>query len=214
MSSTNILSNRLSTLTPLVASGVFIPVAFDDLLEYSGVIINLRASTRVQLTCIESPNKTEISKENVYIVDANESLNIQFNLNSRFFKLRLDNLDNVNNQTYLNLQTIYSNQRVEIVDAGSFKIWDNKAVLANTPSDYYKSNFKNGLFSFYGNSSAATTLTVQMSDDGGVNWYNTQSSYTLASSGNFGFSFSGVCKYIRLINTTNPTTLTCFINYK
>ena len=212
MSSTR-LSINLSTITPLAAGGVFIPPRWDDLLEFPGIILNLKADTKMTLTLYESPDAANISSEKIYVVDANESLNLQFNLNSRFFKLKLTNDDLVNNQTYLNLQVIYSQLHTINKDSGSFKIWDNKTLASiNTPSSNFKSEFKNSIFTFYGTSSAATVLTVQMSNDN-ITWYNTQTTYTLASPGNFGFSVSGVCKYIRLISSA-VTTITAYINFK
>jgi hypothetical protein len=212
MSSTR-LSINLSTITPLAASGVFIPPRWDDLLEFPGIILNLKADTKMTLTLYESPDAANISSEKIYVVDANESLNLQFNLNSRFFKLKLTNDNLVNNQTYLNLQVIYSQLHTINKDSGSFKIWDNKTLASiNTPSSNFKSEFKNSIFTFYGTSSAATVLTVQMSNDN-ITWYNTQTTYTLSSAGNFGFSVSGVCKYIRLISSA-VTTITTYINFK
>jgi len=206
-------SVNLSTINPLPANGVFIPPRYDDLLLFPGIILSIKGDTNMRLELYESTNAANISNTKVYYVDKNKSLNIQFNLNARYFKLRLDNLEN-QNQTLLNLQVIYSNFHItQAIDSGSFKIW-NASVLStsNQSSIAYNSNFKNSLFTFYGSSSNATVLTVQLSNDG-VNWYNTQTTYTLSAAGDFGFTYSTVCNFIRL-KSDAATTITAFINFK
>ena len=213
MATTTRQSVNLSTINPLSANGVFIPPRYDDLLLFPGIILSLKADTNMRLELYESTNGANISNTKIYYVDKNKSLNIQFNLNARYFKLRLDNLEN-QAQTLLNLQVIYSNFHVpQAIDSGSFKIW-NASVLStiNQPSTAYNSNFKNSVFTFFGNSSAATVLTVQLSNDG-INFYNTQTTYTLSAAGNFGFTYSGVFNYIRL-SSSAATTITTFINFK
>jgi len=206
-------SVNLSTINPLQANGIFIPPRYDDLLLFPGIILSCKGDTNMRLELYESTNGNNISNTKIYYVDKNKSLNIQFNLNARYFKLRLDNLEN-QAQTLLNLQVIYSNFHVpEAIDAGSFKIW-NASVLptTNQPSLSYNSNFRNSLYTFFGESSAATVLTVQLSNDG-VNFYNTQTTYTIAAPGDFGFTYSTVCNYVRLISSA-ATTITTFINFK
>jgi len=206
-------SVNLSTINPLSALGFFIPPRWDDLLQFPGIILSIKGDTNMRLELYESTNQTNISSTKIYTVDKNQSLNIQFNLNARYFKLRLDNLEN-QAQTILNLQVIYSNLHIpQAIDAGQTKLWDNKVLAtSNLPSNVYNSGFKNNLFTFFGNSSASTVLTVQLSNDNTV-WYNTQTIYTLSAPGNFGFSYSGVCNYIRLLSSS-PTTITTFINFK
>jgi hypothetical protein len=213
MTTTTRQSVNLSTINPLQALGVFIPPRWDDLLLFPGIILSLRGDTDMRLELYESTNGANISNTKIYYIDKNQPLNIQFNLNARFFKLRVDNLEN-QAQTILNLQTIYSNLHVpQAIEAGQFKIWNNTTLIgSNQPSIAYNSNFRNTLFTFYGDASAATVLTVQLSYDG-VNYYNTQTTYTISAAGNFGFSYQGVFNYIRLVSSA-AITITTFINFK
>ena len=206
-------SVNLSTINPLQANGVFIPPRYDDLLLFPGIILSVKGDTNMKLELYESTNGSNISNTKIYYIDKNKSLNIQFNLNARYFKLRLDNLEN-QTQTLLNLQVIYSYLHVpQAIESGSFKIWNNTTLLtANQPSISYNSNFKNSLFTFFGSSSAATVLTIQLSDDG-VNYYNTQTTYTQSAAGEFGFSYQGVFNYIRL-SSSAAVIITAFINFK
>jgi hypothetical protein len=206
-------SVNLSTINPLQANGFFIPPRYDDLLLFPGIILSVKGDTDMRLELYESTNATIISNRKLYYIDKNQSLNIQFNLNARFFKLAIFNLEN-QAQTILNLQTIYSNLHVpQAIEAGQFKIWNN-SVLATTnqPSLAYNSNFKSSLFTFYGDASGATILTIQLSNDN-VNWYNTQTTYTISAAGNFGFSYQGIFNYVRLLSSA-AITITTFINFK
>jgi hypothetical protein len=83
---------------------------------------------------------------------------------------------------------------------------------SNQPSIAYNSNFRNTIFTFFGNASAATVLTVQLSNNG-TNYYNTQTTYTIPAAGDFGFSYQGVFNYIRLVSSA-AVTITTFINFK
>jgi hypothetical protein len=206
-------SVRLSTIVPLNANGVFLPAIFDDLLQFPGVILSLRGDTDMRLELYQSTNGSNISDTKIYYVDKRNSLNIQFNLNCRFFKLALFNLEN-QAQTVLNLQTIYSNLHVpQAIESGQFKVWNNSTLIgSNQPSIAYNSNFRNTIFTFFGNASAATVLTVQLSNNG-TNYYNTQTTYTIPAAGDFGFSYQGVFNYIRLVSSA-AVTITTFINFK
>jgi hypothetical protein len=206
-------SVNLSSINPLSANGVFIPPRWDDLLQFPGVILSLRGDTNMRLELYESTNGANTMNTKIYYVDKRQPLNIQFNLGSRYFKLALFNLEN-QAQTILNLQTIYSNLHIpQAIESSAFKIW-NDSVLATTnqPSIGFNSNFRNTLFTFYGNASAATVLTVQLSNDD-IDYYNTQTTYTISSAGNFGFSYQGIFNYIRLISSA-AITITTFINFK
>jgi len=206
-------SVNLSSINPLSALGVFIPPRWDDLLLFPGIILSLKGDTDMRLELYESTNGSNFSNTKIYYVDKNNSLNIQFNLNARFFKLALFNLEN-QAQTILNLQTIYNNLHVpQAIESGQFKVWNNTTLIgSNQPSIAYNSNYRNTLFTFYGAVSAATVLTVQISNDN-INYYNTQTTYTVPAAGDFGFSYQGIFNYIRLVSSA-AITLTTFINFK
>lgn len=207
------LSVNLSTNKPLLAGGFFIPPRWDDLYEYPAITLNIQGDTKMILTLYESPDEGNISSQTEYTIDANMPLNLQWNLNARYFKLKLVNSDLQNAQTTLNLQVIYSNIRISTpINSGQFKIWNNKTLSLPDNSATFNSNFKNQLFTFYGNSSEIINLVVQYSNDG-IQYYDSQTVYTMASAGDFGFSVSAVCRYIRL-RATQPTTITAYINYK
>lgn len=214
--STRRLSVNLSSNKPLSSSstgGVFVPPRWDDLANYPGIVISVSADTKMSITLYESPNEADISNQTEYIIDANQPLNLQFNLNAVYFKLKLVNLENID-QTVLNLQTIYTDSILQVVNKGQFKIWDNKSMVLPDSSAYFNSNFQHKLFTFYGNSSEITNLIVQYSNDG-IQFYDSQTIYTMSTSGNFGFSVSAVCKYIRLRSSAVlGSTITCYLNYQ
>lgn len=60
--------------------------------------------------------------------------------------------------------------------------------------------------SFFGNTSGATTFTVQFSQDN-TNWYDTGTTNSPGGAGNFGFTFVAGARYVR-IKSLNSVTVT------
>ena len=67
--------------------------------------------------------------------------------------------------------------------------------------------------SVFGNSNAATTISAQVSQDGGFTWYDTSYSSVLSGAGDFHFSFTSGARYIRL-KSSSAATLTVTIAAK
>ena len=119
------------------------------------------------------------------------------------------------NFTSGNLNTIDTNSNKIygcLNTSGFILLWANTLVLENATSSSITPYLKSSIFTFFGNSSNATILTVQLSYDS-TNFYDSQYSYTLTSGGNFGFTLNlaGV-GYIRL-KTSAGTTITAYCNF-
>jgi len=64
---------------------------------------------------------------------------------------------------------------------------------------------------FYGNSNLATVFTVQFSNDN-ITWYSSQSTYTLTTGGDWGFSIQASPFYVRLTSSVN-VSCNAILNY-
>jgi hypothetical protein len=105
-------SINFNTVSPILAGGIFAPQVWDDVLNYSSVLVSLNSiGAGTQLTLYQSPDRVNVSSTEILNIADGELYTNSFPIYSRFFKLRLDNTT-VSNQTALNLQVIYKSQYV------------------------------------------------------------------------------------------------------
>ena len=97
---------------------------------------------------------------------------------------------------------------------GGQQIWNTPNSLAGgVSSDVDLSIIEPTVLTFFGNVSADTVLTVQMSDDKD-SWFSSQYTYTITSlvGGDWGFSISSCPKFVRLMSD-NDVAITAYINW-
>jgi stress response protein YsnF len=95
---------------------------------------------------------------------------------------------------------------------GATILWSNALTGVNGFSSIADlSNINQLNLTFYGSVNGATSLVVQFSNDG-TNFYDSQYSYTLSGSGNWGFNINSSPLYVRL-KSTNSITAYAFVNY-
>jgi len=112
---------------------------------------------------------------------------------------------NVYNSTLDNIYTLLNTR-------GTATLFTNSN-SENSPSvNFTNLNIKS--ITIYGSSSAATTLTIQCSNDGST-WYFSQYTIVLSSGTSFGFGLSGFCpRYLRLHNQNFiSSAITAYIDY-
>jgi len=101
-----------------------------------------------------------------------------------------------------------TNVQVLPVTGAQANAWNDESAspggTSNAADCQYCSNI-----SVFGNSNAATTITAQVSQDGGT-WYDTSNNSVLLGSGDFHFSFTSGARYIRL-KSSSAATLTVTI---
>jgi hypothetical protein len=198
-------SLNFSTASPLLAGGFFAPNRWDDLLDYSSILININClGAGCRLTIYQSSNQVNISDEQEIIISAGELYSYSFPLYARFFKLRLDN-PNLANQTALNCQVIFRQNYIPSSTAkGNALLWNAITGVNGVSSILDLSTANQQNITFYGIVNGATTLTVQFSYDG-ITFYKSQYTYTLSTAGDVGFNITAVAPYCRLISSNNVT---------
>lgn len=112
-------SLNFSTAEPILAGRFFAPNRWDDLLDYSSVLININSiGAGTKLTIYQSSNQVNISSEQEINISDGELYSNSFQLYARFFKLRLDNPD-LTDQTALNCQVIFRQNYVPAIANGT-----------------------------------------------------------------------------------------------
>jgi hypothetical protein len=105
---------------------------------------------------------------------------------------------------------VCTNIQVMPVVGAQGNAWNNEAVLALGTSIATDCQYCANI-SVFGTSDSATTISVQVSQDGGFTpWIDTNHSVVLAGAGDFHFSFTSAVRYIRL-KSSAPATLTATI---
>lgn len=106
------------------------------------------------------------------------------------------------------LQTIIT----EINTGGYGTFWANVAAGTNATSSIVTATRTPQTISIFGNTSAATTLTLQYAIIGITPaWYDTQ--YSVAANGDFGFSIPCAFSSLRL-KSSDPATISAYVVYK
>jgi hypothetical protein len=205
---TNRESFYFSSNVPIVANGFYAPPYWDDIIEYDFATINFQCDVKCKLTIYQSTDKLNISWSRVVVVEANRAFQLPIQLNTRYFKLRVDNAT-ATNSTIFALQTIYK-QNAPNPTNNTIQIF-NGATGANGVSVIVPINLANKQFSFFGNVDGMTNLIVQMSSDS-VNWYDSQYSYTSSTAADFGFNITLCSPYIRLKSSADVNCI-CYLSY-
>jgi len=192
-----------TSIKPLVGNGFFSPLVWEDALAYSTYAITLIADQDCSITVQFSNDRFNITSQQVYNVLAGNAFNFQDVILSSYFRLRVDNLT-ASAMTQFSLATYLKNEEKK-ANCITTELWGNVATGVNGNSSLINSNFNVRNYTFLGNVSGATVLTVQCSNDGN-NWYSSQYAYTSAGAGDFGFNVNGlVAQYVRLQSSLNIT---------
>jgi len=193
---------------PLVASGFFSPLIWVDALNYARYGISLTADKDCSITVQFSNDRLNITYQQVFNVLAGQPFNYNDIVSSAYFRLRVDNTE-LTAMTEFSLST-YLLQNSKNANVIAATLWDGTSTGVNGNSSIVNSNFNIKNYTFFGNVSSATDLTIQISNDG-ANWYSTQYTYTSSGAGNFGFNTNLVAQYLRL-QSSNDVIATVLCN--
>lgn len=190
----------------------------DKVLNYNIASISLYADTTTQIKVYES-NDLSIYKSYDIQVEAN----IKFNqaITPRYQYVYFVVINNSQfNQTHLDFDVLYKTE-FTLLENGKIPVSD---IITHNLLDTRSSHSFDGVLdagyntthinlslspvkvlTIYGNSSNATILSLMLSNDGST-WYKSQYSYTLASSGDFGFTIQCSASYV-CMQSSQATTL-------
>lgn len=205
-------SLNFSTSNPLIANGIFAPQVWDDLLEYSSIIISINCSgAPCVLTVYQSSDRVNVSYQETISIYPNELYNNTFQLYSRFFKLEIQNTTGTS-QTSLNCQVLFKQLYPPQQSIKSVELFNpSTSTGVEGVSSSILINKNAAILSIFGNLSDTTILTLQFSNDN-VNFYDSQYSLT-SSGGDFGFSVPGSSLFYCRLKSSNDINILAIINY-
>ena len=103
-------SINFSTATPLPANGIFAPQIWDDLLEFSSIVLSINCSgAPVIVNIYQSSDRININFSESFTIYPDALYNNTIQLYTRFFKLELVNPTGTN-QTALQCSVIFKSQ--------------------------------------------------------------------------------------------------------
>jgi len=196
-------SSNNSSVQPLISGRSFIGKA-DDVLQYNLTQFQLTTTTSCLVKIFQSNDRITYTSTSVQYNTPNQTMVYSLPLSCRFVTYNVQNTS-MFNQTSLNLSVLYRSSLP--VGKTSQIIWSNEASGVGGFSDIIdnsKTNAKS--FSFMGNVSTGTTLTVQTSVDG-ITFFSTQTSYTVTSASDVGWTCDLPANYIRIISSANAVIL-------
>lgn len=201
-----------TTITPLKYLDFF-NGSYDNIEQYNNINISCYCDTTAIITAIFTLDKINF-KTQYFNVIPNKFNNFYItNLDLPYFKVLLKNTSN-SNQSKLNLTCKYSNINIMQYNQNSNILFDSISTGINGVSNIINcSNNPIRQLSMFGNSSGATLITLQFSNDG-IIFYDSQYSYNIIGSSftDWGYSITCSPNYFR-IKSSNSVILTAIANY-
>lgn len=220
------------TNIPLNAGAIFIGT-YEDVSPYVSAIVSILADTQATITCYQSLNKQRTSTTTLQYTNATNLQTFVISPITLPFIYFIVQNSSATNQSYLNFSVKYvsttvssntSSSNVNITNTqlpvsqygnwnvainsiakGNSTLWDSVNTGINgTSSSLNLSNSTQTNITFFGTVSGATNLIVQFSLDG-TNFYSSQYSYNVSTSGQIGFNIQASPYYCRLLSTNDIT---------
>lgn len=204
-------SLNFSTSNPIRAGGIFAPQVWDDLLDFSSVILSINCTgAPVLVNLYQSSNRINVNFNQSIAIYPNQLYNTSIQLYSRFFKLELINPSGTN-QTGLNCQVIFKSAFPSQNSIKSALLFDPaNSTGINGVSASVLIN-QNTIMTIFGNISDTTNLTIQFSNDN-VNFYDSQYSITVSSETDFGYSVPSSSVYYVRLKSSEDVNILAYLN--
>ena len=232
--------NLNSSIVPLVSGDSFIG-SFSSCLNFALIDISVKCNSKYNLKIIYSHDGvTEDYSDLVSVtIVSPDTLFYKFEPKMRYYKIKLDNTDSVN-QTILILQALLKSTNIynnissgpssdvniispvdgsgnvkvsvqnKISEGGTFLLADG-FITTNTVSFHINYLYKN--LSVYGSTDTNVILSLELSNDD-VTYYPTQYQYTVNSGQNLGFNIpAGSYNWVRFAINNAVNNLILYLNY-
>jgi hypothetical protein len=205
-------SINFSTATPLPANGIFAPQIWDDLLDFSSIVLSVNCSGAPLLVNLyQSSDRININFSETLTIYPDSLYNNTIQLYTRFFKLELLNPTETN-QTALQCSVIFKSAYPTQNSIKSALLFDSAIPTGTDGVSNSVLINRNCILTIFGNISDTTNLTIQFSNDN-ENYYDSQYSITVSGSTDFGYSVpASSIFYVRLKSSANVNIL-AYLNY-
>lgn len=189
-----------SSIQPLLAERAFLG-QYEEVLFFGSVNFQFKASTNCEIIIYQTSDKVNIDFDIIPYNKLDGIISISRSILGSFLRITVRNIEVVD-QTQFSLQTIYKAQAPAVTNINTLVFSEAITAGSSSPSIFNFGGYKT--VSFYGSTSAATVLTVELSLDN-INWYDSQYSYTLGSGTDYGFALNIPFRYIRLKSSASLT---------
>ena len=201
-----------SSTVPLLPGRAFLG-QYEEVLFFASINIQFYADSPCEIVLYQTSDRVyEITETIPYTPDSTLTtlISISRPVLGSFFKIVVRNIGELQpDAPVLSLQTIYKAQPVQSPAPVSQSLYGTSIGAGGvTPAIFNYQNYKT--VSIFGNTLAATNLTIELSADG-INYYDTQYTYTIGAAGDYGFALSLPFSYFRIKSSAATSKLTVFV---
>ena len=194
--------NNSSTF-PLGAGNSFAG-SFVSTIDFNEILVSIETDSTYQLVINYSSDGFNIGKQEVYEIQAPvaNARTFSFKPYLQFYNVNVLNTDLVP-QTYLTIKSLLKSDgvNVQLANLKDYQIFQS-AGTTGSGSLLINGGYFPRQYTFYGDVSAPTTLTIQISPDT-ANWYDTQYTYTASGAVSFGYTVPLSASFLRVVSSAS-----------
>jgi hypothetical protein len=198
-----LIDGNNSSTFPLAAGDSFAG-SFVSTIDFSEILVSIETDTTYQLVVNFSSDGTNIGKQELYVIQAPvaNARTFSFKPYLQFYNVNVLNTD-LAPQTYLTIKSLLKSDgvNVQLANLKDYQIFQS-AGTTGASSLLINGGYFPRQYTFYGDVSAPTTLTIQISPDT-ANWYDTQYVYTSSTGGSFGYTVPLSASYLRVVSSAS-----------
>lgn len=198
-----IIDGNNSTTFPL-APGDSFAGSFVSTVDYNEILISIETDTAYQLVVNFSSDGFNIGKQEVFEIAYPVANARTYSLKPylQFYNVNVLNTD-ISTQSYLTVKSLIKSDgvNVQLANLKDYKIFDYGGTTG-AGSNLINGGYFPRQYTFYGQVSAPTTLTIQISPDS-VSWFDTQYAYTASTAGSFGYTVPICASYLRVVSSAS-----------
>jgi hypothetical protein len=194
-----------SSTVPLLPGRAFLG-QYEEVLFFASINIQFYTDSPCEIVLYQTSDRIFEITETIPYTSASTLISISRPVLGSFFKIVVRNIGELLPDTpSLSLQTIYKAQPVQTPAPLSQSLYGTSISAGGvTPAIFNYLNYKS--ISIFGNTLAATVLTLELSADG-IEFYDTQYTYTIATAGDYGFTLSLPFSYFRIKSSAMTSKL-------
>ena len=198
-----------SSTVPLSPGRAFLG-QYEEVLFFASINIQFYTLSPCEIVLYQTSDRVYEITETIPYTSVGSLISISRPVLGSFFKIVVRNIAELPPAVpVLSLQTIYKAQPVQSPAPLSQSVYSTSIGAGGvTPAIFNYQNYK--VVSIFGNTLAATNLTIELSADG-INYYDTQYTYTIGAAGDYGFALSLPFSYFRIKSSAATSKLTVFV---
>lgn len=198
-----LIDGNNSSTFPLAAGDSFAG-SFVSTIDFNEILVSIETDSSYQLVINYSSDGFNIGKQELYEIQAPvaNARTFSFKPYLQFYNVNVLNTDFAA-QSYLTVKSLLKSDgvNVQLANLKDYQIFQS-AGTTGAGSLLINGGYFPRQYTFYGDVSAPTTLTIQISPDT-ANWYDTQYTYTASGAGSFGYTVPLSASYLRVVSSAS-----------